>query len=625
MPFDHRKTAAAHSGDSFWTSYSDLFLGLSTIFLLLYVTASLRTGTDALKSQIDNQKLALQVDELKSQLKMYEQIKSDYMKNTASKDETQEYVELMDKLSLLEEDSKNDQQRLARESLENDTKAKALNKYQQLIRNVINANKVAKTKIITRNGIIDEKDVVIDQQSEDISSLETDVSQKRQLIAQNENQIQSTKTALEKSKLKLQAAFRKNEMTKKQFEAKKKMLQDQSEEKIRHLVANNKATSVQLAQLSEQLNESNANLEEKDQALVAKEAALAHTSKALAQKNSALAQTNAVLAQKNSVLEQTSAELAAKDSALAESNATVAQKNAALAQKNAALAQKKAEADQLRGESAGLKGQMASLRSGYEAQKASDRAKFDAELRKGKIGAAEAARREGEFRAAAAHKEAEMNGRLAGLQGRLGQTEGALAKAKEEIDARREIAKEIKTAFAKAGVQADVDMQTGEVVLDFGGSYFDSDSANLKPKMKDVIEKAMPAYSLSLFGNKKIADKISAVEVIGYASPTYQGRYVDPHSSKPEDKTALKYNMNLSYRRANSIFDYIVEHKGEEFAHQHELLGLMKVSGRSFLEVMKVQGRSPAKAGEFCKVNDCKKTQKVIVRFSMDGNKQGAQ
>src|SRR3954471_9907199 len=95
MSFDYNKNKASHSGDSFWTSYSDLFLGLSTIFLLLYVVSSLRTGTDAIKSQVDNQKLTMQVEELKSQLKMYEQVKTDYLAKEASKGEQQEYAELM--------------------------------------------------------------------------------------------------------------------------------------------------------------------------------------------------------------------------------------------------------------------------------------------------------------------------------------------------------------------------------------------------------------------------------------------------------------------------------------------------------------------------------------------------
>lgn len=128
MSFDYQKSKHAHSSDSFWTSYSDLFLGLSTIFLLLYVTTSLRTGTDAIRAQIDSQKLSMENEELKNQLKMYESVKNRYLQTKASQDEMSEYRELMDKLSLLKEEATSERERLARESLENEKKAAALNK-----------------------------------------------------------------------------------------------------------------------------------------------------------------------------------------------------------------------------------------------------------------------------------------------------------------------------------------------------------------------------------------------------------------------------------------------------------------------------------------------------------------
>jgi outer membrane protein OmpA-like peptidoglycan-associated protein len=565
MPFDYNKTKHAHSGDSFWTSYSDLFLGLSTIFLLLYVTASLRSGTDAIKTQVDNQKLTMKVEELQSQLKMYEQVKADYLEKSASKDEQQEYKELMDKLTLLKEDSKSDGERLARESLENERKAEALNKYQQMIRNVINANKLAKTKLIARNGIINDQDTEIDEQQKDISTLKADVSQKKAQIEAGEEKIEQAKEAMEKKQKELLAAYRHNKMTKKQYEAKLQQAQRASDQRINGLQAANQTYSNQLHQLSNELKGTQVALEQKDQ-----------------------------------------------EAQAARGAADAARNDAQAARGEAQAAHNEAE---------GMRGQIAGIKAGYAAQAARDKAAFDAEMRKSKMDADERARREGQFRAAAAAKEREMQGKIAGLSGALKSTEGELAKAKEEMDARREIAKEIKKGFAAAGVKADIDMQTGEVVLDFGDAYFESDSANLKPQMKDVIERAMPVYSKSLFGNKKVADKISNVEIVGFASPTYKGRFVDPRSRNAEDKAALKYNMDLSYRRANSIFSYLVSNKNNEFDHQQDLLALMKVSGRSFLEVMKVQGRSPTSAAEFCKVNDCKKAQKVIVRFSMDGKK----
>jgi hypothetical protein len=165
-------------------------------------------------------------------------------------------------------------------------------------------------------------------------------------------------------------------------------------------------------------------------------------------------------------------------------------------------------------------------------------------------------------------------------------------------------------------------METGDVVLDFGQAYFDSDSDHLKNEMKNVLEKAMPIYSKSLFGNPKISDKITAVEIVGFASPTYKGKFIDPKSPNPEDKTAIKYNMDLSYRRANAIFGYVLDDNNMKFQHQKELVSLMKVSGRSFLETLPAAAsRNVANAAEFCKKNDCKKAQRVIIRFNVDQKK----
>ncbi|KHD89391.1 MAG: microtubule-binding protein [Bdellovibrio sp. ArHS] len=519
MSFNYNKSKDHNSQDSFWTSYSDLFLGLSTIFLLLYVTASLRTGTEGLRSQIENQKLSIKVEELEHQLKMYESVKNDYLANQATKDEAQEYQELMDKLTLLQEDAKSEKDRLVQEALENEKKVKALNKYQQMVRNVLNANKMAKSKIVNRDDLIKEQDVEIETQETQIADLNKDIQDKKQLIAQGELKIRQTQAVLQKRVNDLRAAYKMNKITKNLFEQKMAQARAESQQKVQQLAQVNAQYQSQLQEATTQLG----------------------------QAQGELTKTQGLLAKKE-------------------------------------------------GEVAGLSGQLAETKAQAQARLAAAEARAQAE------------RMAGAQRAAA-------------LQGALQETQGQLAKAKAEIEARKMVAGEIQRGFAKAGVKADIDMQTGDVVLDFGQAYFDSDSDRLKAEMKGVLEKAMPIYSKSLFGNPKVSDKISAVEVIGFASPTYQGRFIDPQSSKPEDKAAIKYNMDLSYRRANSIFSYMLDQQNVSFAHQKELLGLMKVSGRSFLEVMKVQNRNVASAAEFCKQNDCKKAQRVIIRFSMDQKK----
>ncbi|MGZ3747080.1 MAG: microtubule-binding protein, partial [Pseudobdellovibrionaceae bacterium] len=92
-------------------------------------------------------------------------------------------------------------------------------------------------------------------------------------------------------------------------------------------------------------------------------------------------------------------------------------------------------------------------------------------------------------------------------------------------------------------------------------------------------------------------------------------------SNSPEDKQAIKYNMDLSYRRANAIFGYVLDDNNLRFQHQKELVSLLKVSGRSFLETLPAANRSVANAKDFCKQNDCKKAQRVIIRFNVDQKK----
>jgi peptidoglycan hydrolase CwlO-like protein len=589
MSFNYEKHKGHDGGgDSFWTSYSDLFLGLSTIFLLLYVVASLRTGTDALRGQIENQKLSMQVEELQHQLNMYESVKNDYIANQAPKDEAQEYQELMDKLTLLQEDAKTEKDKLVVQALENDKKAKALNKYQQMVRNVMNANKMAKAKIINRDDLIKDQDVTIDDQETQITDLNKDIMQKKQLIAQGEQQIAATEDKLQKRQAELKWAYKANKMNKAKYEKQMAAAQAEANNKINHLSNANAQYTAQLQQANAQLGQTQSDLNKTKGMLAQKEGEarglqgqLGEAKGQLGAVSSELMNTKGALAATSGQLEATKGELGQTKGQLGHLKGKLGELEGELGSTKGALGQTKGQLAAAQGELGQAKGQLGHLQ--------------------GQVG--------------------NLKGELGNLKGKLGETEGQLAQARAEIEARKAVANEISKGFAKAGIKAEIDGQTGDVVLDFGQQYFDNDSDRLKREMKGVIEKAMPIYSRSLFGNPKISDKVSAVEIVGFASPTYQGRFIDPKSNKPADKEALKYNMDLSYRRAKSIFNYMLDEDSVRFEHQKQLMGLMKVSGRSFLEVMKVQNRGVATASEFCKQNDCKKAQRVIIRFSMDQKK----
>ena len=228
-------------------------------------------------------------------------------------------------------------------------RAKPLSKYQQMIRNIINANKVAKTKLITRNGVIDEQDTTIDTQEHDIKNLNNEVAQKKAMIRESERKIAQAKSQIAQNKNALKKALDDNKISEEQYETRVRKMQEQGESKIKSLQAANRSASQQLKDLS-------ANLQGTEQALEAK-------------------------------------------------------------QKEAEAL--KGETKSLRNETSGLKGQIAAIKGQYEADKARSRQAFEAELNKGKLDAAERARREGEFRADAERKEKDMQGRIAGLSGQL--------------------------------------------------------------------------------------------------------------------------------------------------------------------------------------------------------------
>ena len=570
MGLDYKKK---HSGggdnESFWTSYSDLFLGLSSIFLMLYVVASLRTGTDSVRVMTDNQNLKIEVQELKNTLKTYENMKQNYMQQQASKSEVDEYNELMDKLTLLQAESKEEKDKLRQDATENEKKEMALNKYQQMIRNIINANKLAKVKIENRNDIIVEREDDIKGKQQQISGLNSNINNLQRNIGQKEQEINGVNQALAKKMQELNYSLKKAKINQKAYQARVKKLRDDAAQEVQNLQTEKQQVAVNLNNMQRQLASTKSELDTKQNEL--------------SQKANELAQTQTELENKGEEVSNLKNKL------------------------GTVQAETQAKID-------GLKGQ-------YAKERAAERDRFEAELSNQKnLSAAEVARKEGEYNQRVADKERKLAGEISGLMGQLKTSEQNLAKANAELSARKNIAQEINKNFKSAGIRADIDMESGDVVLDFGQAYFDVNSANLKNEMRDVLEKAMPVYSKALFGNPKTANMINAVEVIGFASPTYQGRVVDPYSNKPQDLEAIKYNMDLSYRRARSIFNHILDEKSMNFTHREKLVPSLKVAGRSFLDLMK-QDRSVASADEYCKKHDCKKSQRVIIRFNVDNKK----
>lgn len=540
------------SQDSMWTSYSDLFLGLSIIFLLLYVAASLRQGTDGILQYMENQQLVKKNQDLQQQIKVYENLKQNYLQNQASNEEQATYEMLMDKLSLLQDQASEEKNSLRAQALENEAKEQALNKYQQLIRNIINSNMIAKSRIKNRDQMIDTKEEVISEQNVEIQTLEKNLVQKQQEVAQGEQRIAGLESELEKKLKNLRAAYRANQMSKKKFEQQQQMLEQDFASRISNLKELNAKASQQLASVSAQLNQTQSRLQSSEGAL-----ARADQEKEQLQKS----------------LEQQKGQYASE---------------------------------------------VAALREQFEKQRNRNQRNFADALKKEQLSRKAREEKEASFRAEADRKAKQLEDQIAQLGKKYQVVKGDLAKATERLQAQRKLADQIRKNFAKNGVTADVDGESGDVILSFGDQYFDTGRAQLKPQMKKILEQAMPLYSQSLFADPKISEKIQSVEIVGFASPTFKGKFVDPASLKPEDRQAVNYNLDLSYNRARSIFNHVFDKDKMSFDHQERLLPLVKVTGRSFLAHEKNKTfQGAGKGEEFCRKNDCAKLQRVIIKFTL--------
>ncbi len=558
MSFNYHKGKHGDGNDSFWTSYSDLFLGMSVVFLLLYVTASLRTGTDGVHAKREIEGLQHKVGELERQLSVY-QSKEDKASESASETEKRMYNELLDKLSLLNEEAKDERSKLQKRVKNLAEKEQALNEYQKMIRAIIGANMYKNEVIARRDTFIEKQDTTIDEQKAEIDQLETDVAAKQQQIAENEKQIADANTRLDQRLAQLKQAYRQKKMTEKAYKAQMEKVKADSEARLNQLHAANQEYQRELADAENQLGQVRNELAQTEGQLEATKGQLGKTSQQLA---------------------QTRGKAVALEGALGQAKGQIGQLAGELGQAKGKIGQLAGELGQAKGKIGSLAGELGQAR--------------------GEVG--------------------KLSGKLGQAEGQIGQLKGDLARAKAEADARRQISKKIQEGFKKAGVKADVNERTGEVVINFGDVYFDNDSAKLKPQMKKVLEKAMPEYSKALFADDKLRDKITSVEIIGFASPTYQGKYVDPKSLDPNVRKAVDYNMDLSYKRARAIFQHIFDSERLNFNHQKDLLPLIKVTGRSFLAEKLSKSRNPS-SKNYCDVHDCQKAQRVIIKFSFDDKK----
>jgi hypothetical protein len=611
VSFDYEKIKRkSESGPGPWASTSDLFMVLAVVFLLLYVVSGLRNGTYGLQKGLEYKELAKKAEDLEQQIKVYNTLKDNYLEKKAKKEEQVVYEELMNKLDLLQEERKVERNNLIQAAKDNEQKEKALNKYQQIIRNIINANVLAKSRLKKRKEQILENRAtithnkktisnnlkLIQQKNQEILNLDQTILQQVKLVQQKEEELkqkQSEIVGLNKSIIKKKENLRKNKnnIAKLSKKLKKKIValkRTKNKSKISQALyfKKLKALKGKTASKIRKLNSINKNISHKIQ----------NQNQLLKEFKSKVA-----IEQKNKETLSQKLDLAKNEISNVKSSAQQEIEN--IKKQNSATLQQQQNDFEIALNSEKLTNQ--------EKQKKIQA--FNKELKKQKESMNQTI--------------SGLNRKIASTEDKLKVTKGENVKlnkdlkaAREKLEAKKKFANALKLKLKKAGIKSLVNKKSGDITLSFGKEYFNSGSSKLKGNMKNILNKFMPIYSREIFENKQISKKIKSVEIIGRASPTYKGKFVNPQSLSAKDQKAIKYNLDLSLKRAKSIFNHVSASKNLKYKHHKKIRRIIKVSGRGlFGDEEKFKNiKSGMSEKKFCKLYDCKKSQSVTIRFELE-------
>lgn len=618
-----RRSHNSEEGANHWTSFSDLFLVLTVVFLLLFVVANLKSGSATLLKNAEIIHAKAEIKELKKELARYENL----VQNGASIEQIKRSREVISRLSLLED--KTDQERVAalNQAKLAEEKIKKLNQYQQIVKDLSDFNLVSAKAINNKDKVISQKEKTIFQKEKVISQKELEKEKLNGQVLQGQREATKTNRTIASLKVELDnmAEQQKKWMNKNQaisMEYKQQVVKLNSEniKKIENLKnQNTEKLQTLLSQNTEKLQTLQNQNKEKLHTLQSKNTEQLQTLKTeTTQKLQTLEQKNKIyLAQ----LERSKVLLEHKNLQAKQLRDSLLQKRTAFLQRIAKLKLAHQEAVQL--ERQKLQRTLASVKEVNLSLK--EEKNRNKEMgKKSKVYQTELNELNGEL-SKLQDSVSEGESKYQSAKASLAQANAALEKGLSGSDPaayhEHVLIRKLQENFDKYGMGSSVNGKTGEVTISFGNVYFDTGKAILKPQMKQALEKMMPVYAESLFSDPELSKFISTVDIIGYASPTYKFQDIGPDIKSVKRKAALQYNLDLSYKRARAIFEYVFGNTKLRFKYQDAFLRLVKVSSRSYLEEDNLdflKKKGAVSSQEFCKRVDCNKSQKAVIKFRIN-------
>jgi len=201
-----------------------------------------------------------------------------------------------------------------------------------------------------------------------------------------------------------------------------------------------------------------------------------------------------------------------------------------------------------------------------------------------------------------------------------------------------QIADNLSHKFKERGLKINTDPKSGIVTLVMDDNFlFKHGSAKLTKSVRKKLKELIPVYTKGIFENSKIAEAIDSIEVIGHASPVFNKRFVSPYDIY---SYAYKFNMKLSYLRANNIKNFISSSVFGEFEHKDNLVSKFVTRGRGYSKPLftkinqkiiskTYKGRIPRRIPSSLKIKkskgcgpfDCKRSRRVEIKFNVKDDK----
>ena len=170
------------------------------------------------------------------------------------------------------------------------------------------------------------------------------------------------------------------------------------------------------------------------------------------------------------------------------------------------------------------------------------------------------------------------------------------------------VAEKVVATLTNDGVQARHNEGTGGIILNLDNTiYFDKDSARLKDAAKVRIRQLMPKLLSILKEDPQLKDKDLNMTITGHASPYFRRQPVDPAD---REGRAYHYNLDLSQRRAEAVRDFIMSAKSGEFRYKNEINQIINVDSRGYSEPIAL---SPGQEEGLCGRYDCEKSQRIEI------------